>query len=66
MAGRLRFKQTDSLEHRLSEEARRLREAAKRLQPGIDRDAALRKARQNETAANLSKWLRSPGLQPPT
>ncbi|WP_249140230.1 MULTISPECIES: hypothetical protein [Bradyrhizobium] len=62
---RRRFKQTQSLEERLSEHARRLREEAKMLPTGAERDAALRRARQAETGSHLSEWLRSPELQPP-
>jgi hypothetical protein len=39
------FKQTRSLEERLSEEAKRLREEAKLLPPGAQREALLRRAR---------------------
>ena len=62
---RRRLKQTKSLEERLSQEAKRLREEAKLLPPGAEREALLRKARQAETGAHVSKWLSSPGLQPP-
>jgi len=65
MAERRRFKQTTSLEHRLAEEARRLRDEAELLPHGPVRDEALRKARQAETGSHMSEWLRSPGLQPP-
>jgi hypothetical protein len=62
---RRRFKQTDTLEERLATEAKRLREQAKALPPGPDRDILLRKARQCETGSHMSEWLSSPGLQPP-
>lgn len=62
---RRRFKQTVSLEERLAEEARRLREEAELLPHGPVRDEALRRARQAETGSHMSEWLRSPGLQPP-
>jgi hypothetical protein len=62
---RRRFTQTVQLEDRLAEEAKRLREEAKMLKPGAARDALLRRARQAETGAHMSKWLRSPGLRPP-
>jgi hypothetical protein len=32
---------------------------------GPERDLLLKRMRQNETAAHIDKWLRSPGLQPP-
>jgi hypothetical protein len=62
---RRRVKQTQTLEKRLAVEAKRLREQAKLLPPGAVRDATLRKARQAEAGLPMSKWLRSPGLQPP-
>jgi hypothetical protein len=62
---RRRFKQTRSLEERLAEEAKRLREEAKLLPPGAVREALLRKARQAETGSHMSGWLASPGLQSP-
>ncbi|MDA9409978.1 hypothetical protein XH80_25525 [Bradyrhizobium sp. CCBAU 45384] len=65
MAERRRVKQTLSLEDRLAEEARRLREEAESLPRGPVREAALRRARQAETGSHISEWLRSPGLQGP-
>ena len=65
MSKRRRFKQTFSLEERLADEARRLRDEAELLPHGPVRDEALRKARQAETGSRMSEWLRSPGLQPP-
>ena len=62
---RHRIKQIQSLEERLSEEAKRLREEAKLLPPGAVRDALIRKARQAETGSRMTKWLNSPGLRPP-
>jgi hypothetical protein len=62
---RRRFRQTQSLEARLAEEAKRLREAAKLLPPGPERVEMIRKARQAQTGSHMSEWLRSPGLQPP-
>jgi hypothetical protein len=59
------FKQTQTLEERLGEEAKRLRKQAKSLPPGAERDDLIRKARQAETGSHMSEWLRSPGLQPP-
>nr|WP_249141197.1 hypothetical protein [Bradyrhizobium manausense] len=65
MERRRRFKQLQSLEARLAQEAERLRERAKGLPPGSQRESLLRRARQAETGAYMSEWLRSPGLQPP-
>jgi hypothetical protein len=64
MNQRRSFKQRDSLEYRLSQEATRLREQARLLRPGGEREAAIRKARQAEVGAHISEWLRSPGLRP--
>ena len=63
---RRRFKQTQSLEERLAEQAKRLREEAKLLPPGALREEILRKARQAEIGSHVSEWLTSPGLQPPS
>lgn len=60
-----RIKQNTSLEERLAKQAKRLRQEAKSLPPGIDRERAIRKARQAETGAHIGEWLNSPGLQPP-
>ena len=65
MQKRRRFKQTDVLEDRLAQEAVRLRELAKTMKHGPLREETLRKARQCETGAHMSEWLRSPGLKPP-
>lgn len=62
---RRRFKQEQSLEVRLAEEAGSLREEAKGLAPGIEREILLKKARQADVAAHMSEWLRSPGLRSP-
>jgi hypothetical protein len=62
---RRRFKQLQSLEERLAEEAKLLREQAKLLPAGAVKEQVLRKARQAETGAHMSAWLRSPGLKSP-
>jgi hypothetical protein len=62
---RHRFKQSQSLQERLSEQARRLRAEAKLLPPGALRDEVIRKMRQTEIALHMSEWLESPGLQSP-
>ena len=62
---RRRFKQTVTLEARLAEEAKRLREEAKLLPPGAPREELIRKARHAETAPHMNEWLTSPGLRPP-
>jgi len=65
MQRRRHSKHTQSLEERLAEDAIRLREEAKGTPPGIERERLIRKARQCESGAYMSEWLRSPGLQPP-
>jgi hypothetical protein len=62
---RRRFKQTQSLEERLAEEAKRLRAEAKLLPPSAAHDELIRRAREAETSSHMSEWLRSPGLRPP-
>jgi hypothetical protein len=61
---RRRFEQSDPLEERLANEAKRLREQAKLLPHGAVRETTIRKARQAETGSQISAWLRSPGLRP--
>jgi hypothetical protein len=65
MSQQRRSEQYDPLEERLAEEAKHLREEAKRLPPGAAREEALRRARRAETGSHISEWLRSPGLRPP-
>ena len=65
MKQRRRFVQTELLEKRLTQEAVRLRDQAKTMKPGVAREHLLRRARQAETGAHMSEWLRSPGLQSP-
>ena len=65
MSERRRTRQTEQLEERLADEAKRLREEAQSTPPGIDRERLIRRARQAETGSNMSGWLRSPGLQTP-
>jgi hypothetical protein len=62
---RIRFKQTQSLEVRLAEQAKLLREEARLLPPGAARENLLRRARQAEMGSQMSEWLKSAGLQPP-
>jgi hypothetical protein len=65
MQKRRRFRQTDPLDKRLSEEANRLRKEAERTPPGAERDRLIRLARLAETATHMSEWLQSPGLPGP-
>ena len=61
---RRRFKQTQSLQERLAEEAKRLREQANLLPPGALRADTIRKAQQAETGSHMAEWLISQGLRP--
>lgn len=63
MQRRTRFKQVLNLDVRLAIEAKRLREEAKLLPLGAERDEMLRKARQAETGLRMTEWLTSPGLR---
>jgi hypothetical protein len=63
---RRRIKHEASFEERLAEHARRLKEQAKALPPGKERDGLMRRARQAEVTAHLNQWLSSPGLASPT
>ena len=62
---RRRFKQTTTLDQRLSEQAERLRKEAQGTPQGVKRDDLLRRARQAETAAHMQEWITSPGLRAP-
>ena len=62
---RRRFKQTVTLEERLADEAKRLRDEARKLPPGPEQAELLRKARENEMVSEVAGWITSPGLQPP-
>ncbi|MET3840642.1 hypothetical protein ABIE49_002720 [Bradyrhizobium sp. OAE829] len=62
---RRRFKQETPLDQRLEDHAKRLRKEARGTPPGIKRDELIRRARQAETAAHISEWISSPGLQSP-
>ena len=64
MQRRRRIKPIESLEARLAKEAKRLREKAKSLAPGAERDEITRKARQAEIGYHMTEWLTSPGLRP--
>jgi len=57
---RRRFKQTRTLEVRLAEEAKRLREKARSLPSGRLRDEVEKKATQVEAACEVTELLRSP------
>jgi hypothetical protein len=63
---RRRVKQTVPFEERLAQEAKSMKERAKCLPPGKEREVLLRRARQAETAAHINEWLTSPGLKSPS
>lgn len=50
MQHRRRFKQQTTLEERLADEARRLRDRTRQMPPGPEREALLRKTRRDEAA----------------
>ena len=62
---RNRSKPLASFRDRLNAFAKGARAEAEKLSPGIERDNALRKIQQAETASHLNEWVNSPGLQPP-
>jgi hypothetical protein len=62
---RRRIKQTSTLDQRLEEQAKRLRQEAREAAPGVERERLMRRTRQAEVAARMNEWLSSPGLQPP-
>nr|WP_225145741.1 hypothetical protein [Bradyrhizobium sp. BRP20] len=62
---RRRFKQTTTLQDRLSDFACELREEARAYPPGPEREELLKRARGADTAALWDEWLRSPGQTPP-
>ena len=63
MAKRRYFRHTTTLEERLAKDTRQLREQIEILPLGASRDHLLRRIRQNEIAAHMDEWLRSPALQ---
>lgn len=62
---RLRFKQDRSLGERLIQEARQAREKADQLPPEKEREALKEKAREDDVAVQIDKWIDSPDLLPP-
>src|ERR1700757_1347688 len=57
MKRRRRIKHEASFQERLAEQARTLREQAKTLQLGKERDDLMRRARQAEIASHINEWL---------
>ena len=58
-------KSKPTFEQRLAQEARRVKDRAKTLPQGKERELLSRKARQLETASRINDWMSSPGLRPP-
>ncbi len=63
MLKRLRFKQTETFEQRLSREAAKLRKEAQGIPVGIKRERLIQRARQAERALRVSAWLSSPACK---
>lgn len=61
MPKRQRLKQTSTLPDRLAEHVKRLSEQASLMEPGSERDDALQKVQEAETAIHLNEWLTLPG-----
>ena len=57
MQKRRRLKQAMPLVERLSQQAQQLRKEGKGLPPGGEREELVRKARQLESAVDVSHWL---------
>jgi hypothetical protein len=60
---RRRVKQALSLGERLMQMARKARETAELLPPGVEQAEQLRRAREAEAIADLDQFLRSPVRQ---
>jgi predicted trehalose synthase len=63
MPERRHLTETSSLGERLAEEAKRLRKQAQGTPPGIERERLVRRARQAETASQMTEVLTSSGVQ---
>jgi hypothetical protein len=54
-----------TFEDNIAAERAKLEAELAKLKPGPQMNALRKKIRQLDTAAHMSKWLSSPGLQPP-
>ena len=54
-----------TFEEKIAAEKAKLEAQVAKLNPGPEMDALRKKIRQFDTAAHISEWLSSPGLQPP-
>ena len=62
---RNRVKHVLTFEQRLANEAARLKETARALPDGTHaKQSILKRARQTDAAAEINRWLSSPGLGP--
>ena len=55
-----------TIEREWHEQSEAAKQEAEKLPYGKKKNQLLQKARQLETASQISQWLSSPGLQPPT
>jgi hypothetical protein len=55
-----------SFEERIAAEKTKLEAQLSQLPPGSPKEGLLKQIRQLDTAAHISEWLTSPGLQAPT
>jgi len=60
MQQRRRVKHVLTFEERLACQAERLRDEARKMPMGKQRDQVLKRARQAETALGITRWLTSP------
>lgn len=65
MTKRSHFKQTESLADRLEHFAKAMREKAATLPTGSERKAALAKATEAETTAQMDRWISTTEPKPP-
>ena len=56
----------ETVEQKWHEQSEAAKQEAAKLPHGKLKSELLREARQLETASQISQWLSSPGLQPPT
>jgi hypothetical protein len=59
---RLRIRHKATFEERFAAEALRLKNQARTMAVGKEREDLLRRAQQAETASHISDWLRTPAL----
>jgi hypothetical protein len=59
------LRHSSRLERRLDEFAKRLRQEARNVAQGAEREELLRKAQAAETASNINRWFNSRELVPP-